>query len=156
MSRPADDLYEDDFYAWTKQQAEIIRRLPVADNRFDRDRVAEEIADLGKSERDAVRSQVRRIIEHFLKLQYSPASAPRRDWRAMIVDARAELADKLTSTLRRHAREHLPRLYSVARRKAVLALEEFGEAAATAHIPQNCPYTLTEIFRDDWYPAPPE
>jgi Domain of unknown function DUF29 len=64
MAQPAEDLYEGDFYAWTRQQAAIIRRLPMADNRFDRDRVAEEIADLGKSERDAVRGQVRRILEH--------------------------------------------------------------------------------------------
>ena len=155
MSRPAEDLYEDDFYAWTKQQAGIIRRLPVTDNRFDRDRVAEEVADLGKSERDAVRGQVRRVIEHLLKLQYSPAQPPRRDWQATIVDARAELADKLTSTLRRDARDRLPKLYAVARRKAVLALEEFGEEAAIDKIPQNCPYALADIVRDDWFPAPP-
>ena len=155
MARPAEDLYEDDFYAWTRQQAAIIRRLPVADNRFDRDRVAGEIADLGKSERDAVRSQVRRILEHFLKLQYSPASTPRRDWQATIADFRAELADKLTGTLRRDVRERLPILYAAARRKAVLALEEFGEAAVVAEIPETCPYGLANIVRDDWYPSPP-
>ncbi len=33
----------------------VLRSLAVADNRFDREHVAEEIEDLGKSERDAVR-----------------------------------------------------------------------------------------------------
>ena len=47
--------------------------MPCDDNRFDRENVAEEIEDLGKSERDAVRSQVSRILEHLLKLAYSPA-----------------------------------------------------------------------------------
>jgi hypothetical protein len=139
MSRLAENLYEDDFYAWTRQQAEIIRRLPVMDNRFDRDRVAEEIADLGKSERRTVHSQIRRIIEHFLKLQYSPAEAPRRDWQATIVDARAELSEALTSTLRRNARDRLPLLYSVARRKALPALEEFDEEAAGGAHPGDMP-----------------
>ena len=70
---PDGPRYEDDFYAWTQHQAEVLRTMPVSDNRFDREHVAEEIEDLGKSERDAVRSQIRRIIEHLLKLAYSPA-----------------------------------------------------------------------------------
>jgi len=44
-----------------------LRSMAVADNRFDRENVVEEIETLGRSERDAVRSQVRRIIEHLLK-----------------------------------------------------------------------------------------
>jgi hypothetical protein len=54
--------------------------MPVSDNRFDREHVAEEIEDLGKSERDTVRSQIRRIIEHLLRLAHSPAGQPRSDW----------------------------------------------------------------------------
>ena len=97
--RPNGPSYEDDFYAWTQYQAEVLRALPTSDNRFDRDRVAEEIEDLGKNYRDAVRSQVRRILEHFLKLAYSPAGEPRYGWRGSIIDARAELDDKLSPTL---------------------------------------------------------
>src|SRR5438552_14214849 len=92
--------YEDDFYAWTQHQAAVLRTMPVSDNRFDREHVAEEIEDLGKSERDAVRSQIRRIIEHLLKLAYSPAEQPRVGWIETIADAREALADRLTATLR--------------------------------------------------------
>jgi hypothetical protein len=71
---PDGPRYEDDFFAWTQYQATVLRSLHVTDNRFDRDHVAEEIEDLGKSERDTVRSQVRRIIEHLLKLPIRPPS----------------------------------------------------------------------------------
>ena len=71
--RPKGPNYEDDFYAWTQFQAQVVRTLPTADNRFDREHLAEEIEDLGNSYRDAVRSQVRRILLHFLKLAHSPA-----------------------------------------------------------------------------------
>ena len=64
---PNGPRYDDDFYAWTQYQAEVLRSMAVADNRFDRENIAEEIETLGRSERDAVRSQVRRIIEHLLK-----------------------------------------------------------------------------------------
>src|SRR6266702_5096895 len=103
--------YDDDFYAWTQYQAEVLRSMRTRDNRFDREHVAEEIEDLGKSERDAVRSEIRRILEHFLKLAYSPAVEPRSDWMVSIANARAELGDKLTATLRRDAEAALPMLY---------------------------------------------
>src|SRR5580698_253375 len=74
---PKSPDYDDDFYAWTQHQATVLREMPTADNRFDREHVAEEIEDLGNSVRSAMRSQVRRILEHFLKLQYSPAREPR-------------------------------------------------------------------------------
>ncbi|HEX3416796.1 MAG TPA: DUF29 domain-containing protein, partial [Stellaceae bacterium] len=108
---PDGPRYEDDFYAWTQHQAEVLRTMPASDNRFDREHVAEEIEDLGKSERDAVRSQIRRIIEHLLKLAYSPAEQPRFDWMETIVDARQELFDKLTPTLRREVENSLETLY---------------------------------------------
>jgi Domain of unknown function DUF29 len=59
--------YDDDFYAWTQHQAAVLRAMSATDDRFDREHLAEEIEALGRGERDMVRSQIRRIIEHFLK-----------------------------------------------------------------------------------------
>ena len=70
MTMPDGPRYEDDFYARTQHQAEVLRSMPAPDNRFDREHVAEEIEDLGKSERDAVRSRIRRIIGHFLNVAH--------------------------------------------------------------------------------------
>jgi Domain of unknown function DUF29 len=148
--------YDDDFYAWTQHQAAVLREMPVADNRFDREHVAEEIEDLGKSERDAVRSQVRRIIEHFLKLQYSPADQPRLGWMRSINDARSILDDKLSPTLRRDVEIRLVALYEDARYAAELALSEFGEEQVARELPTECPYTFEQILMKRWYPEPVE
>jgi hypothetical protein len=148
--------YEDDFYAWTQHQAEVLRTMPVSDNRFDREHVAEEIEDLGKSERDAVRSQIRRIIEHLLKLAYSPAEQPRFNWMHSISDARAALEDKLSPTLRRDVEATLEKLYADGRRNATLGLRTFGEQEAAEAFPEKCPYSLDEICRQDWYPVSAE
>lgn len=149
---PDGPRYEDDFYAWTLHQAEALRSLPIADNRFDREHVAEEIEDLGKSERDAVRSQIRRIIEHFLKLDYSPAEQPRFEWMQCIDEVRETLFDKLTPTLRRDVEKSLEKLYADGRKRAVRGLLRHGEPDAAAAIPEFCPYTFDEICQDDWYP----
>jgi Domain of unknown function DUF29 len=152
---PDGPRYEDDFYAWTRHQAEVLRTMPVSDNRFDRTHVAEEIEDLGKSERDAVRSQIRRIVERLLKLASSPAQQPRVDWMEMIDDAREILSDKLTETLRRDVEAGFEKLYAEGRRRAARGLRRHGEPDAAEALPQTCPFSLNDIYRDDWYPDPP-
>ena len=152
---PDGPRYEDDFYAWTRYQAQVLRSMPVSDNRFDREHVAEEIEDLGKSERDAVRSQIRRIIEHLLKLAYSPAAQPRFDWMETIVDARQTLFDKLTPTLQRDVEVNLEKLYGDARQRAALGLRRYGEVKAAERLPPKCPYSWDEICQHDWYPVSP-
>jgi hypothetical protein len=147
--------YEDDFYAWTRHQAMVLRTMAAADNRFDRENVAEEIEDLGRSERDAVRSEIRRIIEHLLKLAYSPAQQPRFDWMASIAEARATLGDKLSPTLQRDAENLLSKLYEDGRDRAELGLRSHGEMQAANNLPADCPYTIDEILRRGWYPEPP-
>lgn len=155
MATRAEELYEEDFYAWTRDQAKALRRLratrPNVD--LDLDHLIEEVEDLGTSERDAVRSAVRRIIEHCLKLEYSPARDPRIGWYETILRARTELEDKLTPALRRGLPRRLPRLYAQARRDTVAALRLYGEREAAEALPAECPYRLADLLRHDWYPA---
>jgi hypothetical protein len=148
---PDGPRYDDDFYAWTQYQAEVLRTMRRTDNRLDRDNLAEEVEDLGKSERNAVRSQIVRILEHLLKLEYSPAGDPRFDWIASIIEARQALADRISATLRRDAETALPVLYSRARQLATVRLRGFGENDAAAR-----PYSLDQICTESWYPEPPK
>lgn len=148
--------YDDDFYAWTKYQAEVLRTLRTDDNRFDRENLVEEIEDLGKSYRDAARSQVRRILEHFLKLAYSPATDPRSDWMGSIAEARDSLRDQLTLTLRHDVEANFADLYRNARHRARLALSRYSEGDAADALPNASPFSLDDVLRDEWYPEPPK
>ena len=147
--------YDEDFYAWTQHQAAVLRSMPCDDNRFDREHVAEEIEDLGKGERNAMRSEARRVLEHLLKLAHSPAVEPRSDWMVSVASARAELQDRLTATLRRDIETALPLLYERAKSIAAAGLVKYGEHNAAAKFPATCPYTLGQILADDWYPEAP-
>ena len=152
---PDGPRYEDDFFAWTRYQAAVLRSLAVADNRFDREHIAEELEDLGRSERDAVRSQIRRIIEHLLKLAHSPAEPPRFDWMQTVLEARQVLSDKMSPSLRRDAEQVLDKLYADGCKRAAAALRRYGEPAAADALPPICPYSLEDICREDWYPDRP-
>ena len=78
MTEADGSLYDEDFYAWTQQQAELLRRGPAAANRLDYDLIAEEIEDLGKSELHTCQSLCEHIIEHLLKIEYSGLTEPAR------------------------------------------------------------------------------
>jgi len=86
-------LYDEDFVAWTEQQARALRAVacggtdpragtnrPVASQPVDWEHLAEEVESLGLSERRELHSQLHRIIRHLLKLTFSPAFQPRQGW----------------------------------------------------------------------------
>ena len=143
------DLYEQDFYAWARDQAMLLRA-----GRFDELDLAhltEEVEDLGGALYRSVRSRLRTIIEHLLKLEHSPAAEPRNLWQDTIDAQRADLADDLTASLRRRLRSELPKQYGRARAAAARSLRRRGENAAADELPETCPYTLDQIA-GDWLP----
>jgi Domain of unknown function DUF29 len=144
------DLYEDDFFAWTRTQAKELRRFARTRPNLPLDlpHIAEEIADLGKEQRNALRSWTIRIIEHLLLLGHSPAEGPRRGWLREIMSFRDEIEDRLTPTLRRDLERQLPRLYANARRRAALDMEP-REAEVALGLRAECPYTLEQILGED-------
>lgn len=95
-------LYQTDYYAWTKQQAAALRALAAAreGTTLDLENLAEEVESLGRSELSSVKSQMRRVIEHLLKLEHAPGAEPRAGWRRTIIEARDEISDALTPALR--------------------------------------------------------
>ena len=146
-----DSLYEDDFYAWTQQQAELLRRLPAAGNEFDPEHIAEEIEDLGRSDLRAAQSLCEHIIEHFLKLEFSGLEQPADHWRDEIVEWRLQLEKVLTRSI--EAKLDLPSRYRAALR-LVRRLERDAPGLAS-RIPADCPYTLEQIVGgdEDWFPV---
>jgi hypothetical protein len=155
MATAVEELYRQDFYAWTRDQARRLRELKEARSNLplDLENLAEEVESLGLSDLRGVKSHVRRIIEHLLKLEHSPAAGPREGWRGSIIDARAEAGDVLTRALRDDLEAEFASLYAPARKKAASGLRGYGEEEAARTLPAECPYTLDEVLHDEWYPA---
>jgi hypothetical protein len=145
----AHDLYERDVYAWSSEQAALLRARRFVD--LDLEHVISEIEDVGGGLYREIRSRVRTIMEHLLKLEHSPAVEPRAGWESTIRMARADIADDLTPSLRPRIEQNLARFYEIARAEASASLREHGEHAAADALPQACPYTLDQIT-SDWLP----
>src|SRR5437879_8704197 len=141
MDDVAHSLYDEDFYAWTQQQAELLRRGGAGANSLDIEHIAEEIEDLGKSELHACQSLCEHIIEHLLKLEYAGLAEPARHWQREIVEWRLQLEKKLTRSI-------LTKLDLVERyRSALPLLRSFGGAAPglRQRAPAECRYSPAPV-----------
>src|SRR5215469_13808444 len=153
MTVTADLLYEEDFYAWTQQQAELLRRLPAISNALDIEHIAEEIEDLGRSDLRTAQSLCEHVIEHFLKLEFSGLEQPTDHWRDEIVEWRLRLEKVLTRSIA--AKLNLPGRYRAAL-KLARRLER-DVPGFLGRMPSECPYILEQIVSsgdEDWFPEP--
>ena len=155
MATAIEELYRQDFFAWTRDQARQLRELKEARPNIplDLEHLAEEVEGLGLSDLRRVRSQVRRIIEHLLKLEHSPSREPRGTWRESVLDARIDIGDVMTRTLRSELEAEFVSLYAPARKRAAMGLVDHGKREAADALPAECPYSLDDVMSDDWYPA---
>ena len=149
------ELYKTDFYAWARQQAEALRQFqatrPIAP--LDFAHLIDEVDGLADNNLFAVESQLRRIMVHFLKLEHSPAAAPRRKWAVSIIDAQAQIEDRLTPSMRRDVELQVERLYGRALRIARVELIDHDEPEAAASLPETCPFTLDQLLDETWRPT---
>jgi hypothetical protein len=153
-------LHDADFFAWSKRQAEGLRAAARtgSNQQLDWENLAEEIEDLGKSLRIALRSQISRIIQHQVKLAHSPAVDPRKGWRRTIRQARAEI-ERILEDSPSLGRE-VPRLiHDETRRSIELAikdLEEYDEIGRLEFLSlRRVRYTPDQIL-GVWLPPDPE
>ncbi|MGH7039576.1 MAG: DUF29 domain-containing protein [Stellaceae bacterium] len=155
MSPLSDPHYEDDFYAWTEEQAALLRQLPAGGNRLDPAHIAAEIEDLGRSELRAAQSLCEHVIEHLLKLEYGKLTGPAEHWRDEIVEWRLQLEKILTRSI--EAKLDLPERYCAALR-LTHRFERHAPGFA-GRLPAERPYTLAQIVgsgEGDWFPPPRE
>jgi Domain of unknown function DUF29 len=138
----ASQLYEEDFYLWTRETAAALRARRFAD--LDVEHAAEEIEDMGKSNVRELESRVTRILEHLLKLRMAKGTIleyNQSGWQASIVRQRGELESLLRqspSLKRKIGRELIKECYRNA--AAVVATEYKVEP------PADCPFSVEEIL----------
>jgi len=153
------ELYDRDFVRWTKDQAAALRRAKSAGANLplDWENLAEEIESLGKSQRAALRSQLRRILRHQFKLEASPAIEPRPGWEESIRDARVEIDDILkdSPSLRRDVTRLIEEQTPIAANLATADLRGHRESPETVQARlKKGGFTADQVL-GDWFPDSP-
>lgn len=139
-------LYDTHFDAWAQQQAAAL--WAKVWNQLDIEHLAEEVEDLRETERNALRSQLRRLTSHLLKWHYQPEKR-RESWQATIRDARGLLEDDLETSpsLAGQLDTLLAWAYPRARRQAA---KETGLPLPT--FPEMCPWSIAPLLDEDFWP----
>ena len=152
-------LYETDAVAWSEHQAAALRAAAHGGSNqpLDWENLAEEIEDLAKSLRRRLRSQIARIIQHQVKLEYSPAIDPRKGWRRTIRLARLDIERILedSPSLKREISHFIEKETAGAVQLAILDLEDHREID-DMELPRirSASYTEDEVL-GDWFPEEP-
>lgn len=138
--------YERDFFAWTQEQAQLLR---ARDTRgLDWDNLAEEIASMGRYDRRRLEKRLRRIMHHLLKWQVQPERRG-RSWRNTLIEQRrqAEKLLKESPSLRPQLLDLRDEAYPDALRDAI---NETGLRPET--FPADCPFTVEQILDPAYVP----
>ncbi|MEG4327786.1 DUF29 domain-containing protein [Microcoleus sp. herbarium5] len=142
-------LYETDFYAWTQEQAKLLRKCQWS--QLDLPNLIEEIESLGKQERQELRNRLSILLGHLLKWQYQPQQRS-RSWLSIIRVQRRDTQRLIQDnpSLKPYLQEAFQEAYQNGRDLAVgetdLPLKTF---------PPNCLYSLEEILDSRFYPGEP-
>jgi hypothetical protein len=142
-------LYEQDFYAWTQEQAALLREGAL--HELDLANLAEEIESLGKSDRRALGSHLRNLVMHLLKWQYQPSGRlTGHSWESSIQNARDEIAMILedSHSLGPTVPEVLARRYPLARQNAATETR-----LPLALFPAACPWTPEQVLDPNFWPG---
>ena len=142
--------YEDDLYSWVAEQVALLRAGRLSE--IDALNIAEELGDVGKSERRALESSIAVLAMHLLKWDHQPEHRS-RSWQATVNEQRRRINRVLKDNpcLKPVVPEALAESYADGRDRAVaetnLPYETFPEA---------CPYTFDKIMtRPIVYEPPP-
>jgi hypothetical protein len=144
-ARP-NDLYETDFYAWTQQQAGLLRERRWDD--LDLDNLVDEVESVGGSERREIRNRLTVLLGHLLKWKYQPGHRG-PGWTGTIFEQRGQLADILKSSpsLRDYFSKQVEDRYLSGR---LLAAKETGIAFGL--FPEECPFTVDQVLDLSFFP----
>jgi hypothetical protein len=154
MPNALEELYDTDFYAWTQENAKAIRALAGLrlNSAVDIAHTAEEIEDLGRAQLQEIENRLVTIIQHLLKLEHLPASAPRRGWRSTVREARDQVRRAMTPTIRQVVQRDLDDLHESGASLARSDLIDFGEAEQAAEIGRGQAMSLDNLLQRDFWP----
>jgi Domain of unknown function DUF29 len=138
--------YDKDVILWSQEQARLLRAGRFAE--LDIEHLADEIEDVGKSEKRELASRMAVLVAHLLKWRSQPKKRS-NSWRATINVQRKRIALALEET---------PSLKAVMRdpdwQEGVWldALAEVRKETGLGELPETCPWAMEQAAEQGFWP----
>ena len=146
LKEAENSLYEQDFCLWLENTAQLLKNGRLSE--LDIPNLIEEIEAMGRSEKRAVYSNLKVLLQHLLKYRYQPEKRS-KSWKATIREHRQRIKRlfKDSPSLKNYFREIITESYQDASK---LAADETGLAVDT--FPVELPFTVEEILDAEYLP----
>lgn len=140
-------LYETDFVQWIETTAQQLRDQNYA--AVDWANLIDEIEDMSRRERKALKSNLIVVLLHLLKWQFQPEQRS-GSWRSSLREHRRRINDDLNDSpsLVPYVQTVFAECYLNAREQAA---DETGLSLQT--LPESCPYTIEQIIDPAYLPT---
>ena len=140
------NLYDQDFYAWTQEQAKLIKEKSF--DKLDLINLFEEVESMGKHEKRELGSRLTVLLMHLLKWKYQP-SRQCKSWIRTIKEQRIEVEEVLEEnpSLKSAVDEYISHGY----KKAILKAAEETNLDDDV-FPINCEWTIDQVLDNNFYP----
>ena len=134
--------YDKDFYKWSLEQSSLLKKKEYA--KLDIDNLIEEIEALGRTEKRALESQIKRLLMHLLKIKYQPTMRS-TSWDTSVRLSRMEIKELLEDnpSLKPKVEDIFVKAYQAARLSAAV---ETGLDEKT--FPVKCPWTFEYCMKN--------
>lgn len=140
-------LYEEDFYAWTQEQAKLIKKR--AFDKLDWAHLFDEVESMGASERSELATRLEILLGHLLKWQYQPTHRG-NSWEYTILEQRDKIKDHIAENP--SLKSYLAAAFEKGYKYGVLLAARETKLSRKA-FPQKCEWTIEEVLDENFYPS---
>jgi len=142
-------LYDTDYYLWV---VETVKKLQNQDfEAIDWENLIDEVSDLSRREKQKLRSLLKRLVEHLLKLKYWEFQLKDNEthWKREILNFRQQLQEILADSpsLKPYIKEVYPECYRKGRKLASTA-----SGLPLTSFPSEPIAPLEQVLDENWLP----
>ena len=152
----SNNLYDRDLQLWIEQTIQQLQNHEFES--LDIEHLIEELVDLGKSERNTLKSNLKILLAHLLKLkiQHDVPDSMKASWYSSVVEHRQRVLDNVADapSLKSFLVEAVEKAYPDARKVAIKEskLAKFGvRVPEGSEYPITCPFSIEQILDEDFY-----
>jgi hypothetical protein len=149
-------LYDRDLQLWIEQTIDYLKKREFES--LDIEHLIEELVDLGKSEKNTLKSNLMILLAHLLKLRVQ-SDAPdtmKGSWYSSVLEHRQRVLNNLADTpsLKGFLGDAVEKAYTDGRKLAIKEgkLVKFGvRMPEESDYPVICPFSIEQILDEDFY-----
>ncbi|MDJ0509321.1 MAG: DUF29 domain-containing protein [Crocosphaera sp.] len=139
-------LYDKDYCLWLEETVQLLKEGRLTE--LDINNLIEEIEDMGRSEKKAIKSNSRILLMHLLKWKYQPDKRS-KSWKSSIIEHRKRIRDSFldSPSLKVYFADNFDLCYQDAKE---LAAAETG--LPIDKFPNQCPFSQQDTLQPDYCP----